>query len=109
VLADREQAKRALTVASVLVVVAIGVIGYLSTGFFSALCGIERGNGYCERVGSGGLPIEELCLVLAPVALAAWAGVLSVRRGSPRLLLRASFVIFPLALLLPPILMAAWK
>jgi hypothetical protein len=30
VLADREQAKRALTVASVLIVVAVGFFGYLS-------------------------------------------------------------------------------
>ncbi len=106
---DREQTKRALTIAWVLVVVAIGVFGYLSTGFFSTLCGIERGNGYCERVGSGGLPIEELCLLLAPAAPAAWAGVLSVRRGSPRLLLTASFIMLPLAVLLPAIVMVAWK
>ena len=52
---------------------------------------------------------EELCLILARPALATWAGLLSVRRRTPGPLARACLVVLPLAVLLPPIVMVAWK
>jgi len=106
---DREQSTRALIAATALVIVLIGVVGYLSTGVFSLLCGIEEGKGYCGRVSEGKLTIEELCLVLAPAAVAVWAGVRSVRRRSARPLLRAGLALIPVAVLLPLVALVVWK
>jgi hypothetical protein len=57
---DKLRSERALIVATVLVMVVIGVVGYLSTSFLSVLCGIEEGKGYCGRLYEGKFPISRL-------------------------------------------------
>jgi hypothetical protein len=110
VCADSEQKQRALIAATVIVMVLIFVVGVLSTGVVSTLCGFDSKEGtYCARISEGKFPIEELCLILAPVVLAAWPGVLSVRRRSARPLLVASLPLFLITVLLPLVVGVAWK
>jgi len=110
VIADGEQDKGGLIAATVIVMVLVFAVSVLSTGFLGVLCGIEPTEGsYCARISQGRFPIEELCLILVPVVLAAWAGVLSVRRRSVRPLLRASLPLVPLTVLLPFVVGVAWK
>jgi hypothetical protein len=109
VVTDGERSKRVLIAATVFTIVLICVVGYLSTGVFSLLCGIEEGKGYCGRVSEGKFTIEELGLVLAPATVVVSAGVLSVRRGSARPLLRVSLALIPIAVLLPLFILVVWK
>jgi len=107
---DSERAKRALTVATFVLMVLIFFVGLLSTGFLSALCGVEPTQGsYCARISQGRFPIEELCLVLAPVVLAAWPGLLSIRRRSARPLLGASVPLLLFTVLLPFAVEIVWS
>jgi len=107
---DSERARRALIVATFILMTLIFFVSILSTGFLGVLCGIEPTEGsYCARISQGRFPIEELCLVLAPVVLAAWPGLLSIRRRSARPLLGASVPLLLFAVLLPFVVGVVWK
>jgi len=107
---DDEQKKRALIAATVVAMVLTFLVGGLSTGFVGVLCGFEPAEGsYCARISQGNWPIEEICLILAPVILAAWPGVRGVRRRSARPLLVASIPLFLVAVLLPFVVGVTWK
>lgn len=108
--ADDEQKRRALIAATVVAMVLTFVVGVLSTGLVSAVCGIDSAEGtYCARISEEKFPIEEMCLILAPVVLAAWPGARSVRRRSARPLLVASVPLFLIALFLPLVVAVVWK
>jgi hypothetical protein len=105
---DGERSRSALIAATVMLMVVIVVVGYVSTGLFSLVgCGIETGTGYCARL-YGGFHSDELYLILAPAVLAGWAGILSVQRRSARPLLKAGVALITVAALLPPLLLAVW-
>ena len=107
---DSERAKWALIVATFVLMMLISFVSVLSTGFLGALCGIEPTEGsYCARISQGRFPIEELCLILAPVVLAAWPALLSIRRRSAQPLLGASVPLLLFAVLLPFVVGVVWK
>lgn len=107
---DSELKKRVLVAATAILMVSIFVVGILSTGFLSAICGAEPTAGtYCARISQGRFPVAELLLILAPTIAAARPGAVSVRRRSARPLLTASVPLLVLALLLPFVVELVWR
>lgn len=105
-----QRKKVALLTATAIVVVLSFVVGYLSTGLVSLLCGTESAEGtYCARISEGAFPIEELGLILVPTVLTVGTGVLSIRRRSARLLLLASLPLSLITVLLPLAVAVVWK